>query len=245
MAVISRRLMVPCWKRSSSSVRILTRRLESSGSATVVACRSLLIFICSPTARMGASWGRHGAAALLLMLAAALAPVPAQAGSPDDPEVTDPAGDQTVQEGDVPVVPGVNDEAFDDVDVVAAYVTQFSGLTRITVATTAGWSNDGSMVLGFTIDAGATSLAGSTASGQAFTVFVNGTAVEGGSGTAATTAEGLRIDLETAALGAIGGDLLSNLTITTSRTEDGFLVDLDPDDQTGSDEAGPGRAYMF
>src|SRR5687767_500966 len=106
--------MVPCWKRSSSSLRIFTRRLKSSGSATRGACRSLLIFIWPRRPRMGASWRRGSAAALLLVLAAALAPA-VQAGSASDPEVTDPAGDQAVQEGDVPAVPGVNDEAFDDV----------------------------------------------------------------------------------------------------------------------------------
>jgi hypothetical protein len=194
---------------------------------------------------MGASWRCLGAAALLLVLAAASAP-PAWAGTAADPEVTDPAGDQDIDTGTVPVVPGFNDETFDDVDVVAAYVAEFAGLTRITVATTAAWDTAGTMTVAFSVDPGPTSLPGSTATGQAFTLYVNGTAVAGvANGTAATTAEGLRIDVPTANLGAVGGDLLANLTITTARTDTGLLQDVPEDDQTGSDVAGPGRAYTF
>lgn len=192
---------------------------------------------------MGASWGHLGAAALFL-LAAALAP-PVLAGTATDPEVTDPAGDQTVNRGTVPVLPGVNDDDFGDVDVVAAFVGEFGNLTRITVQTTKGWTTGGSMTLAFTVDTGPTSLAASTASGQSFTVFVNGTAVAGVNGTAAVTTDGLRIDVPTAALGAVGGDLLSNLTLTAKRTDPGNLQGVAQDDQTGSDEAGAGRAYTY
>jgi hypothetical protein len=194
---------------------------------------------------MGASWRRLGAAALLLVLAAALAAPAGWAGSAADPEVSDAAGDQAIDRGDVPVlpVPGINDDDFGDIDVVAAYVGEFGNLTRITVQTTEGWTT-GSMVLAFTVSAGPTSLPGSTASGQAFTVFVNGTAVAGINGSAAATTDGLRIDLPTAALGATGGDLLSGLSLNTSRTDAGNLG-LAQDDQTGADMAGPGRDYTF
>jgi hypothetical protein len=183
---------------------------------------------------------------LLLVLAAAWAPPLALAGSAADPELIDPAGDQAVDEGTVPIVPGVNDVDFGDVDVVAAFVGEFGNVTRITVQTTAGWTS-GSMTLGFAVFRGPTSLPSSTATalGQSFIVFVNGTTVAGVNGTAALTPDGLRIDLSSAALGAVGGDLLSNLSINTTRTDPGTLQGVTQDDQTGTDSAGPGRAYAF
>jgi hypothetical protein len=185
---------------------------------------------------------------LLLVLAAALAPLPpAAAGTASDPEVTDPAGDQAVDNGPVPVpVPGVNDQSFDDVDVTAAYVAEFGALTRIVVQTTAGWTT-GSMTLAFNVTKGPTSLPSSTATvaGRAFTVRLNGTAVSGANGTAAATTDGLRIDLPTASLGAVGGDLLTGLAVATARTDTGNLDGVTQDDQTGSDAAGPGRTYTF
>lgn len=197
---------------------------------------------------MGASWRRFAAPALLLVLVAAAAPLPlAAAGTASDPEVTDPAGDQAVNNGPVPVpVPGVNDQAFDDVDVVGAFVSEFGPLTRVTVQTTAGWTT-GSMVLTFNVTKGPTSLPSSTASTpRPVTVYVNGTDVAGINGSAAATTDGLRIEFRTTtALGAVGGDLLADLAITTARTDTGNLQDLGQDDQTGSDAAGPGRAYTF
>lgn len=194
---------------------------------------------------MGASWRSLAAPVLLLVLAAAWAPLPAQAGSASDPELTDPAGDEAVDEGSVPVIPGLNDVDFGDIDVVAAFVSEFGNLTRITVQTSSGWST-GSLVMSFRVGPGATSLPGSTASGAAFTVHVNGTAVAGVAGaSAATTTDGLRIDLPTTGLGAIGGDLLLGLSLNTSRTDPGNLQGIAQDDQTGTDVAGPGRDYTF
>jgi hypothetical protein len=195
-------------------------------------------------ARMGASWRRVAAPVLLLLLAAALAPVPAAAGSASDPEVTDAAGDQAIDRGTLPVVPGVNDAPFDDVDVTAAYVAETGGTTRITVQTTAGWTT-GSMTLTFNVTSGPTSLPSSAGTARAFTVQLNGTVVSGVNGTASTTTDGLRIDLPTSALGAVGGDLLTDLTIATTRTDPGNLQGVTQDDQTATDSAGPGRAYTY
>ncbi|MHB1262670.1 MAG: hypothetical protein ACYC2H_13265 [Thermoplasmatota archaeon] len=192
---------------------------------------------------MGASWRRLAAPLLLLVLATAWAP-PAQAGSAADPEVIDPADDEAVDEGSVPVIPGLNDVDFGDIDVVAAFVSEFGDLTRITVQTSSGWTT-GSLVMSFSVAPGPTSLPGSTASGTKFTIFVNGTAVGGINGTAATTTDGLRIDVPTARLGAIGGDLLVGLSLNTSRTDPGNLQGVTQDDQTGTDTAGPGRDYAF
>lgn len=196
-------------------------------------------------ARMGASWRRVAAPVLLLLLAAALAPVPpAAAGSASDPEVADAAGDQAIDRGALPVVPGVNDQPFDDVDLTAAYVTEAGAATRITVQTTAGWTT-GSMTLTFNVTSGPTSLPSSLGTARAFTVQLNGTAVSGVNGTASTTTDGLRIDLPTSALGAVGGDLLADLRISTTRTDPGNLQGVSQDDQTATDSAGPGRAYTY
>ena len=110
---------------------------------------------------MGASW-RPGAAALLLLLAAALAAPAARAGSAQDPEVTDAAGDQAIDRGTVPTVPSVNEPSFDDVDVVAAWfqaghVIDCVGEPKTTcpplqlvVKTTAAWGS-GSMAITFKV----------------------------------------------------------------------------------------------
>ncbi|HUR25736.1 MAG TPA: hypothetical protein VM327_06970 [Candidatus Thermoplasmatota archaeon] len=195
---------------------------------------------------MGASWRRGSAAALLLVLAAALAAPAGMAGSAAAPEVTDPADDQEVDDGSVPILPGVNDVDFGDVDILAAFVSEFGDLTRLTVQTTSGWTT-GSMILSFNITSGPTSLPSSQAiaAGTRFTVYVNGTTVGGVAGSAAATTDGLRVDLRTGALGAVGGDVLADLTITTTRTDPGKLQGVPQDDQTGSDTAGPGLDYAF
>lgn len=207
---------------------------------------------------MGASWRRGSAAALLLVLAAALAAVPpAQAGSEAAPEVSDPAGDQEVAAGPL-VVPGVNDEAFDDVDVVAAWAEEpprdcvgetaaTCPAVQLVVQTAAGWTT-GTMTLGFTVKRGPTSLPGSTATaaGTPFTLNITGMTVTGPANvTAVGAADGLRITLPLSRIGATGGDLLSDLTLSTTRTDAGLLQASDQDDQTGTDGAGPGTAYTF
>jgi hypothetical protein len=205
---------------------------------------------------MGASWRCLGAAALLLVLAAAGAP-PASAGSAADPEVVDPAGDEAVETGDVPIIPGFNEPDFADVDIVAAWLEEPAGqdcgadangtcpAAFLTVRTTGGWTT-GSMAVAFSVAKGPTSLPGSTASGQAFALTINGTIVAGLEGaTAANTPDGLRVRLPLPKLGAIGGDVLHNLTVSTTRTDTGLLQDVEQDDQTGTDTGGPGRAYTF
>ena len=207
---------------------------------------------------MGASW-RPGAAALLLVLASALGFLPAaSAGTAAAPELTDPAGDQAVDSGTVPVLPGVNEETFDDVDLIAAWVEErqhdCAGQAEATcpaatlvVQTTAGWAS-GTMTVAFTVKRGPQSLPASTATaaGTPFTLTLNGTAVSGlDNASAANAADGLRITLPLAGLGATGGDVLSGLTLSTTRTDGGLLVDVPQDDQTGTDDAGPGSDYTF
>lgn len=206
---------------------------------------------------MGASW-RPGAAALLLVLAAALVPPAAMAGSAAAPELSDPAGDQAVDAGPL-VLGGFNDDAMDDVDLVAAWLEERTidctgeaagTCPRVTlvVQTTAGWRPDGTMTVGFAVKKGPASLPQSTATeaGTAFTLTVAGTTVTGiDNATAVSGADGLRISLPMPKLGATGGDLLTGLAISTSRFSDGTLQDVDADDQTGTDTAGPGTDYTF
>jgi hypothetical protein len=143
------------------------------------------------------------------------------------------------------VVPGVNDHPLSDVDLTAAFVGEFGNLTRITVQTSAGWTT-GQMVLTFSVRQGPSSLPASTAHGQAFTLTINGSSASGAAGAnAATTPDGLRIDVPSKTLGATGGDLLAGLNITTSRTDPGQLQGVAQDDQTATDSAGPGKAYTF
>ncbi len=197
---------------------------------------------------------RLRAAVVLLLVAAAWAP-PGQAGTAAAPELTDPAGDQVLAGGlssspdELHVIPGVNDDDFADVDIVAAWFAQPAGaspVTTLVVATTRAWTT-GTLTASFTLQKGPTSYANSTADGQSFTLTVTGTAVSGiDNATAAATTEGLEVRFPTARLGSVGGDLLVGLNLTTSRTSTASTPDpLTQDDVTGSDTAGPGAAYTL
>lgn len=193
---------------------------------------------------------RLRAVAVLMLAVAALAPPPAAAGTPADPELTDPVDDHVVQ-GDlqtVPVpVPGVSDASFDDVDITAAYFDEVAGSLRLTVVTTASWAG-GSLAGSFNVTRGPTSYSNSTATvPQPLRFWVNGTAVAGLNGTAAASPDGLRIILARSQLGAVGGDVLEGLSLTTFRRDAGRITDpqVTQDDFTGQDEAGPGRPYTM
>lgn len=204
---------------------------------------------------------RLRAAVVLLLVAAAWAP-PAHAGSADDPELADLAGDQAVSRpgSQVPVpIPGLNDETFADVDLVAAWFEEPRNhdcvgaapktcpVIDLVVATSAGWL-DGTMTIAFRLERGPTSYAHSNATGQAFELTVQGTTVTGlANTTASATPDGLRIRMPVPRLGAVGGDLLKGLSLTTTRTDVGTLTDpmVTQDDQTGTDAAGPGDDYAM
>lgn len=192
---------------------------------------------------------RSRAAVVLLLVLAAWAP-PGQAGSAAAPELSDPADDQARSGGlsgqpVPPVLPGVNDDRFEDVDVTAAWFSQPRGDIILTVATTQGWTT-GTLTATFRIEKGPTSYANSTASGQEVTVIVTGTAVTGvDNATASVSTEGLEVRMPASRLGAVGGDLLAGLNLTTSRTSTAGTPDpVTQDDVTGADTAGPGTAYM-
>ena len=203
---------------------------------------------------------RLRAAAMLLLVAAAWAPL-VQSGTSADPEVSDPAGDQVVtRPGNPqipPVIPGVNDESFADVDILGAWFEEPRNhdcvgaaantcpFIDLIVATSSGWL-DGTMTASFKLEQGPTSYAHSNATGQTFNLTIQGTTVTGlANTTASATLDGLRIRMPIPRLGAVGGDLLTNLSLTTARTDAGSVTDptVTQDDQTGTDEAGPGDGY--
>lgn len=206
---------------------------------------------------------RLRAAIVLLLVAAAWAPL-VQGGTADDPELEDAAGDQTVtRPGNPqipPVIPGVNDEAFDDIDLVAAWFEERTldcvgeaeldcPLLTLMVKTTAGWTT-GTLTGNFTLRRGPTSYAHSnaTASGTEIAFTVQGTTVSGiANSTADVGPDGLRIRFPIPRIGAVGGDVLTGLTLAATRTDVGTVTDpaVTQDDQTGSDSAGPGGAYTM
>lgn len=198
---------------------------------------------------------RLRAAVVLLLVAAACAP-PADAGSAQDPELTDPAGDQAVDRTIPAGVPQLSDDAFDDIDIVAAWFEQARadcagdaepgclGLGLV-VATTGAWTSTSKLTATFRLLRTQDSYAHSTANGQLVTLNVTGSSVTGvANATAAVTPEGLRIALPT--LGAVGGDQLAGLNLSTSRTDPGLVTDAQAtqDDATGTDEAGPASAFQ-
>ncbi|MEK6975268.1 MAG: hypothetical protein AABY18_02885 [Candidatus Thermoplasmatota archaeon] len=205
---------------------------------------------------------RLRAAAVLLLVAAAWAPV-AHAGTAADPELEDAAGDQAVTRPGgpdlPPLIPGVNDESFDDIDLVAAWFEQPRTVDcvgenaldcpdlALLVATTASWTT-GTLTATFRVERGPTSYAASTATGQTVTLTVTGTTVTGlPNATAAVGPDGLRIQVGIGRVGAVGGDLLTGLNLTTTRTDLGAVTDptVTQDDQTGTDAAGPGANYTM
>src|SRR5687767_9101264 len=120
--------MVPCENRSSSSFRILTRRLESSGSAMLGGPMRRPFNIYMEVRGLGTGGDSllprdamrlAGLAATLLLLLAALA-FPSQAGSAEDPEVEDEEDDQETEAGPVVVEP----DTFADIDILAAWVAE-------------------------------------------------------------------------------------------------------------------------
>lgn len=206
---------------------------------------------------------RLRAVLVLLLVAAAWAPA-GHAGSSTDPEVTDAAGDQAVS-GDVsgipsPVpIPGVNDDDFGDIDITAAWFVQGHAVDCVgeapltcpkmglVVATSEAWTT-GTLTATFKLVKGPTSYANSTAAGQGFTLTVQGTSVTGiENATASVTPDGLEVRFPVPRLGSVGGDMLTGLNLTTSRTNPGAIpaTGATQDDYTGTDAAGPGKAFTM
>ncbi len=179
------------------------------------------------------------AALLLLVLACAL---PAPAAAQDAPahinlgtayRIDDPAGDVAVS-ADPLVSQVVTPPAFSDVDLRTVHVYEDFGPAGDQpsdldlLVTTAGAIQDAAAFqVSFNITRGPTSLPTSTASGRGFNFSATPTAV--GSSSA-------RVTVPRAVLGAVGGDLLTNLTVTATRFDGGDLP-VPQDDSTGTDQA--------
>ncbi len=185
-----------------------------------------------------------------VLLVALLMAVPAAlAGSREAPEVSDPAGDQAVEAG-LLVVGGVNQDAFSDVDIVAAWVEEANGTVSITVETTAALTDATALSVSFAVERGPTSYHNSTATGAVFTLNVTGLAASGADGVTGTQNGTLyTFAVPLLSLGATGGDLLANLTVHAARTNGGNFPDpITEDDQAGQDvapDSGGGAPYTF
>ncbi len=194
---------------------------------------------------------RLRAAALFLLVVAALAPPFSEAGSESDPELTDPAGDQVVVRT-LPIVPMVNDDPFDDVDIQKAWIESGPGqqgidstviAVNVTMRFGAPWQDTGHLELDLNVAKGPTSLATSTANGTTYAVIVDGLAISGAAtGTATRSANDLVLALQFedrfGSLTAAGGDLLNITRLAASRSDPGNdAVPLTQDDQSASDAA--------
>jgi len=163
-----------------------------------------------------------------LLFVALLALPTGLAGSPDDPELIDPAGDQAVTAGPLVLSPS----SFDDVDIVAAWFQDDGTQVMLSVQTTAAFSGD--MTAAFAVVHGPASVFGSTANGTLFTITATGTTATGvDSVTATQDGSVLTFTMPRASLGASGGDVLRGLVISTSRSDEGTL----PSPATQDDES--------
>lgn len=181
-------------------------------------------------------------ASVLLLAALVLASIPVTAQSTPTVLIVDAAGDQKVTAGQLVV----QEPAYDNVDVLEASVleTVSNGTAAIQLMVTTGAEMTATqrISLRFGIERGPTSLIESTAGGKDFVLVASPTTVTGAD-SAIVEASGatLTVTVPLSSLGAVGGDLLANLTIqsTDSNTgqeatalDDSSATDLAPD--TGS-----------
>ncbi|MEK6985049.1 MAG: hypothetical protein AABX89_01530 [Candidatus Thermoplasmatota archaeon] len=157
--------------------------------------------------------------------------------------VTDPADDQVVAPN--PCL-STNQPAFEGADLLGitlSLVGDVAGPTlqdvyTLTIATTAAIPESQVTTLSFQLSKGPTSLPTSAADGAVRTLTFQGTAPPGGKGRVNTGPSGLSYSFEASDLGAVGGDLLHNVSAATSDLDEGALpAPLTQDDCTGSDRA--------
>lgn len=186
--------------------------------------------------------GHVALVALLLATAFVLPTVQGQAaherGLPPTYTLSDAADDQAVQL-DPLIGDFVGEGGFQDIDIrsVSFYETlqpPGGGARTFAVAISVGAPiEDGaSFTVGFVVARGPTSLPGSTATaaGKSF----NLTALPSAAGASVAV-----VEVPLASLGAVGGDLLTNLTVASSRFDPGQFdpVPISQDDRTGTDQA--------
>lgn len=173
-----------------------------------------------------------------LVLASFALPSAAQSTGPMT-ILDDAAGDQTVTAGTLAVQP----PAMDQVDIVRLTGDVLGANLTLAVSTTADATATQVTTLAFTVAKGPTSLDGSTASGQAHTITVTGTTAAGVTGATATqSGTTLTVTVPLSAIGAVGGDVLSNITVLTADTDQGSAPDPVTQDNTDATDQAPNAA---
>lgn len=146
--------------------------------------------------------------------------------------LTDPAGDQDVTRG-----PLAAQDAFGQVDVIGVTGELNGGTLDLAIATSAATTASERIVLRFTVDKGPTSYANSTARGVPWSLTIVDESVSGTANATAQAADAvLHVLVPLASIDAVGGDVLGNLTVTTSDTSDG-TAPVTLDDISGTDHA--------
>ena len=167
---------------------------------------------------------------------------PVLAGTPEQPEVTDPAGDQAYDRGDlVGVIPLIEALGFNDTDVLRAWVTEDAGAVSVAVETAAAGTETTLMNVSFAIAPGPGSVAGSTADGTRHHLNATGMTLADGAPAGATVERAGNVtyfNFTRDSVGASGGDELQDLVIETSNSDDnGTDPPFTADDQSASDRA--------
>lgn len=187
--------------------------------------------------------------ALFALLAAAALLTPAAAQGPAAPSLllSDPAGDQAKTSGPL----ATSAPAFDNVDILEVTALEPApGTLLLRVGTKAAASTTQNLTAAFLVAKGAESLPNSTASGLAYTLMLRAGAVSGIEG-ATVRADGtaLEFTIPRLAIGAVGGDVLSNLTLSIEDFHPGAApAPVTQDDSRASDvapDSGSSTPYTF
>ncbi len=166
---------------------------------------------------------RRIATVMVAILSLYLVPL-SSAGTQGAPEVTDPMGDQTIED-DTPggfeqISGNVNEYPFDEVDLLAGWMTDNGSHLQIHVETNASISGADTNTLleaSFLVEKGPTSVFGSTANGVQWTLVTDSNFTTGGADNLSVTYDGVitTFHVPLADLGASGGDLITNLRLQT------------------------------
>jgi hypothetical protein len=180
----------------------------------------------------------------LVLGAFALALVqPSLAGTPDAPEVQDPAGDVTVTAGTIPAVPPVLPApTFNEIDILKGYVQSNNTTVKIVLLMAAPPSTAATAKYNATFNI----TTGTTVTSRS--VQRLGTTVTGPVGTAATVSGNqINFTFPAASIGAVTGTSLTNLSVSTRIVKTVITGDIPTqDDQTGVDTAGPSTtSFVF
>ena len=188
-------------------------------------------------------------AVLVLLCAASSLPLCAAQATPVV-LVADAAGDHNPTSGPLVTTP----PALDNVDILQVSASQpTAGTLELAVTTKAPASASENVTLNFTVRRGATSLPNSTATatGTAFSVLYHDGAVSGLPGaTAAVDTNDLRFTIPMSLIGAVGGDVLANVSVAADDFNAGAAPSpVTQDDSRAADQApdagGASLAYTF